>query len=474
MGNRYKFCADFFAMHERVSGSCTLISVHRIDGDIKFIVDCGLYQGEEDCDAKNSAPFRFKPESVDFVLNTHNHADHVGRIPLLYKRGYYKKVYTTKDTKIMLPIAFQDNEKILSMNAKKNNKKPLYNLKDVEHTLMNVISCEFNDTFEPYPGVKVTFFKNGHLIGSAIILVQISCYGYEDINILFTGDYKSDNQFFNVPELPDWVTKLPLHIMCESTYGSVDSNTTSTSKFIINISNWFNNCGIKTIVVPTLSLGRFQEISYNLKCAQQDNQLDSNIPIRFDGNLAIKYTNLFKYSLDISPEMNDFMPQNSSFVECTNRNDVISFNGKQIIVTTAGMASYGPAQEYIPKLIEREDVGIHFTSFLSPGTTGAKIMNSNKNELVTIGAVVKKRVAEVATTNEFSKHARRDELIAFLSKFENIRTLLINHGEPTDKENFAKYCKQNLSNCKEVAILGNGYIVRVDRWKITKVIHDKL
>ncbi len=472
MGSRYKFSVDFSAKHEAVSGSCTLISVHHPEGEIKFLVDCGLYQGSVDSEQLNYTPFNFRPKNLDFVLLTHNHADHTGRIPLLYKDGYFNKVYTTYDTMKMLPLALKDNEKIIRLNAKKNCKKALYNLNNVDSVISNMVPCKFEETFSPHPNVKVTFFKNGHLIGAAMILVQISCSGYNDINLFFTGDYKESNIFFDVPKLPKWVTELPVHIMCESTYGSIDSTETDIPVFINNIVNWLKN-GKKTIFIPALSLGRYQEIAYKLKMAQ-GTIIDENIPIWFDGNLAIKYTNMYKSGLDIYEHMKDFMPANSSFVQSEERDEIINSNCKQIIVSTAGMGSFGPAQEYIPKLIERPDVGMHFTCYLTPNSMGYSLVNSGNSGNIMVGSVVKKKEAEVLTTGEFSSHAKRNQLLELLSQFENIRSVLINHGEVSVKRQFAEYCKQMLINCKDVAVLGMGYTIRVDSWKIVKSVYEKM
>lgn len=469
MGKRYKFSADISAKHGGVTGSCMLVSVHSPISDVKFVVDCGLYQGEPNSDVKNDTQLDFNASKIDFVLVTHNHTDHIGRIPMLYKNFYYGKVYTTVDTKKMMPLALNDNAKIIKMYAEKNKKKPIYTSNDVDSVVSNLEAHEYGETFEPYPGIKVTMFKNGHLIGAAIILVQITCEGYEDINLLFTGDYKSSNIFFYVPELPDWVKELPLHIICESTYGMVDAEEVKQNTFINNLEKWLND-GIKTIVVMALSQGRHQEVNYDIKMAQRKT-IDPSIPIKGDGNLAIKYTNMYKYGLDILPEMRDFLPFNHSFVQNEERESIINATTPQIIVTTSGMGTFGPAQEYIARLIERPDVGIHFTSYLSADSLGRRLLETPQNEMLTVGAVVKRKRAKVLTTGQYSSHAKRNELIAFLKQFRNIRSLCINHGEPEVKESFAMYCKEKLQT--QVAILGDGYTLRMNSWEIIKSIREK-
>ena len=469
MGSRYKFSVDISVKNRSVTGSCIMITAHRVDGDIKFLVDCGIYQGEEDYDEKNYAKFDFKPENLDFLLVTHVHADHTGRVPLLFKRGYYRKTYCTEDTANLLKYALPDDEKIISMNAKRYNVKPLYEERDVEQALRSIESKQFDESFEPCEGVRVTFFKNAHLIGAATILVQISSYSNEDINLLFLGDYNTKNMFFDVGDLPEWVKELPLHVICESTYGHVDSADVRVPVFQNNISK-FIETGKKTIVIPTLSLGRYQEIAYVLKEMQTKGMLSPSIPIRFDGNLAIKYTNAYRNILNISPEKKDFMPFNSEFV--TERAAVLEYKESQIIVTTSGGANFGPAPDYVNAFIERKSAAFHFTSFLWEESLGRHMIDAEKGQFVQVGSVLKKIVADVATTSEYSGHATRDQLLNFLTSLKNIRSLEITHGEPEVRESFGEYCKKNLE-LNDVAITGNGYTIRLNTYGIVKTVPEK-
>ena len=476
MGNRYRLSVDISAENRNVTGSLTHVSVHRKEGDIHFLVDCGIYYPENKTEEeternKNYDSFAFKPENLDFVLLTHVHADHCGRIPLLYKRGFYHKVYCTPDTSALLSYALYDGAKVMAINAKRDNKAPLYDTNHVDKALLEVVPEEFEETFEPCQGVKVTFFKNAHLIGAAIILVQIESEGNEDINLMFLGDYHKQNIFFDVPELPSWVKRLPLHVVTEATYGKVDSKDTNIPVFCNNIERWIQE-GKKTIIIPSLSLGRFQQLAYVLKQMQEKGTLDRNIPIWFDGNLGIKYCNLFEHTLHISPEMRYFMPYNSSFV--TDREALINFNRREqkIIVATSGNANYGPVPEYISAYVEATNAAIHFTSFLIPGCLGNRLLNTEHGKMVSVHSVMKRKMADVKTTQEFSGHAKRDEIVEFLSKLENIRSIHITHGEVDAKESFAEYCREQLG-IKDIAIAGMGYTMRVDRYRIVKSVREK-
>ena len=468
MGGRYKFSVDLSVKNSGVTGNLCMISVHRKEGDVKFLVDCGMFM-EDNRDALNAAKFDFKPENIDFMLATHIHADHTGRIPLLYKRGFYGVTYCSEDTANMMRYALTDNVKILGIVAKFLSTKPLYTERDVEYTLANVTSKPFYDTFEPVSGVKVTLFKNAHLIGAAMILVQISSEGEEDINLFFMGDYNKKNKFFDVPELPEWVKKLPLHVICESTYGAVDSFESKKPVFRDNIENWVNS-GKKTIIIPTLSLGRYQEIAYILKTMQDSGKISTSIPIWFEGNLAIKYTNAFKNFLDISPTMRDFMPDSGNFV--TDRAAVMASKEQKIIVTTSGGADFGPAPEYVSRFIGDPNACFHFTSYLWKDCLGKRILDTPLFGSVSVQNVLMTKRAEVKTTSEFSGHARRDEMARFLAKFKDLRVLYITHGEPEVRESFGRYCQENC-RLKNVAITGTGYTFRMNTYGIIKSIYEK-
>lgn len=184
----------------------------------------------------------------------------------------------------------EDSLKVLTNLAKRNNEEPLYSIQDKDTMLSKIIGCKFNREVWVNPYVKVTFLSNGHLPGAALILVQIVRAGYEDINILFTGDYNSKNMFFNVEPIPDYVKNLPLTVVQESTYGNMDSSQIEEC-FEKNVLEAVSEN--KSVVIPVFSLGRAQEILHILSEWQKNGKLSTKVPIYFDGKLAIRYTDLF-------------------------------------------------------------------------------------------------------------------------------------------------------------------------------------
>ena len=469
MGKKERFYADVMAMHPEVTGSCNLVIAKFPNNEtIRFVVDCGLFQ-EKEYEELNST-LSFNAENVDFCLVTHNHVDHTGRLPFMAKKGFFKQIYATETTCKLLPLALNDSLKVLQDVSKRKNKKCLYNEGDVDRTLSLLKPCKFNETVEICDNVKVTFLNNGHLIGAAIILVQISYPGCDDINLLFTGDYNNKNMFFDVNPIPEWILNLPLTVIQESTYGNMD--TTGIHKcFKENILKCISNGG--TVVTPVFSLGRSQEILYELKCMQDEGALSKDIPIYFDGKLAIKYTDLFiNDGLDIKEDMRNFLPEKLITVNKSSRSEVLEDTERKIILTTSGMGSYGPAQVYIPEYITRENALIHFTGYTAEGTLGNRLKNTESGENVEVGGLITKKMAKVEYTTEYSAHAKADEMITFLNQFRNLKLILVNHGESEVKNTFANRIVKEVKT-KRVGLLGREFFFRVNPYGLVKTLSTK-
>ncbi len=228
-----------------------------------------------------------------------------------------------------------------------------------------------------------------------------------------------------------------------------------------------------TAIVPVFSLGRAQEILYKLKTMQQQEILDTEIPIYLDGKLAINYTELYlKDGLDIKPEMRDFLPQNLTFVDKVSRTAVVEDEERKIVLTTAGMGSYGPAQTYIPEYITRGNALIHFTGYTAEGTLGYRLKNTQTGDVVKVGGLLVEKQAQVEYTTEYSAHAKANEMIAFLKQFNELKLVLVNHGEEEVKDTFAERIVKEV-NPKRVGVLGSDYFFRVNPYGLVKTMGTK-
>ena len=469
MGSKERFYCHITSLNPEVTGSLHPVTVNYPDGrSTNFIVDCGMYQ-ESAYNELNHKSFPFNEEKIDFVLITHNHADHMGRLPYLIKGGFSGDIYVSKDTVPLMNLALTDSFRIEKEDAKKHNRQPMYDERELDYTLSQIVPCNFEEVEYINRNIKVTFFMNGHLLGAAIILVQISYPGENDINLLFTGDYKPGNIFFDVNELPEWVRELPLTIVTESTYGYMD--TTEVSYHMESDLKKAIQDG-KTVLITVFAQGRAQEILYMLKDMQTHGKISKEIPIRLDGNLAQEYTNVYSNNdLLIESGKDEFLPENFSFISKQNRVGIINERSQQIVLTTSGMADHGPAQLYLDCWVERGDVLIYIPGYTSPDTVGYRLQNPT-DERVIINGKEHHMNAKVCTTSEWSSHAKADEIIEFLQQFKRLNLVLINHGQLEVKEQFAERVRAEV-NTKCVGILGE-YTYRISCYGYVKHMGSKL
>lgn len=267
MGCKSRFHVDIMDVHDGVTGSCHLLVVTFPDDDdnkLKFIVDCGMFQKEEDKNYNNSI-FPFNPAGVSFCLITHAHVDHIGRLPLLAKKGFTGKVYATETTCKILPEALRDCWRISKSKSKESGMIMAYDEEDVQTIVHNSVPCQYRAPIKVHDRVEAYFFRNCHLPGAAIILVKIKYPGEKDINILFTGDFNDKSSFQPEISIPQWVLDLPLTVIQEATYG-----TTNTQEIVPCFEcNLLKAIGEeKTILCMVFSLARAQEILYILRKMQ--------------------------------------------------------------------------------------------------------------------------------------------------------------------------------------------------------------
>ncbi len=453
------------ALHNNVTGSCIQLVIKLPNNEgYKILIDCGLFQGLEEW--KYNEDFKFKANNIDYVLVTHNHIDHTGRLPLLIRNGYSKKIYCTPATRLLMPYALMDCAKVLKDVSKLTKTKVLYDDGDVFETIAKLEEVEFEQTKELNDYIKVTFFKNGHLLGAAMILLQIQYYDEPPINLLFTGDYNNRNRFFDVPPLPDWVNDLSLTVIQESTYGDEDTETV-TPCFRENIAQKMQKNG-GTVIIPVFSLGRFQEVLKTLREMQDEGMLDSSIPIFCDGKLGIQYTKIYlKDGYGLKDECLDFLPRGSTFVDETIRSSILYSSEDKIIVTTSGSGTYGPAPQYIQHYISNPNALIHFTGFQFEGSLGRTLKDTQKGEEVKVNGAVSKRFADVEYTGEFSAHAKGNQMLEFLNKFNKLNAVLVNHGEQEVKVKFAERIEKQ-TNAKKIRILDRTSWYRIGAWGIAK------
>lgn len=484
--NKANMYADIVSLHNEVTGSCNICTVRFPDTKkVKFIVDCGLFQEEKY--QKQNYYFPFDPEEISFLLVTHNHIDHIGRIPKLYKDGFKGKTYASKITSELMPLALNNTAEILSSNSQKNANKqkrvledssvptflanamttPLFEVDDVAYAMEHVEGVEFNKAISVSDHIAIKFIPNGHLLGAASILVTITYKKEKPIYLFFSGDYAKGNIFFDVEEMPKMLKEVPLNVITESTYGTSSKN---------DIEYVFKNNILEalkrreTIIVPVFSLGRSQEMLLEMKRMQDEGILSTSVPIYLDGKLAHSYTDFYLKHLEYlkqDEDIQNFLPKNLTLVtDYETRQALLADRNCKVILTTSGMGSYGPAQLYLPYYISRPKCTIHFCGYTTPNTFGSRIKEVGAGEIFELNGIMTTKKANVLSTNEFSGHGKQEDLLELLEGF-NLKSVLINHGEENTKVQFAKTVIDTI-NPKGVAILSNKNYIRVGAHGIIK------
>ncbi len=462
---------DIMALHPEVTGSCIFCVVRLPNGEkFKFLVDCGLYHEKKYQELNKTLPFY--ADDLAFVLVTHNHVDHTGRLPLLAKKGYPGKYYASQDTCKLLPLALEDCGRILESAAEGKNEKPIYGESEICNVISHLQPITMGEQFQPHENVTVTAIQNNHLIGAVSYLVQISYEGFENINIFFTGDLKENNLFLEDTSVPKWIRELPVTLITESTYG--DTKTLGQPVFKRNVARAINKGG--NVIIPVFSLGRVQEVLYTLKEMQKEKLLDPRIPIYLDGKLAIAYTKMFlNGSLSIKSSMVEFLPENFHFIDGnikTKRRAIKDSQEPKIILCSSGMGTHGIASSYIQHYVKEKDALIHFSGYCTEGTVGDRLKEvENGTDVYLNGRMVRKE-ATVEYTDEFSGHIRENDLIDYLSKFSQIKLLIINHGEAETKEQFGRDVKREISP-KDIFILDRENAVRINAYGFDKSFKSK-
>lgn len=465
IGKSHNFYVKVYSRHSGVTGSCFLNSIHWPDGkELNFMVDCGAAQGKDNDGFYNSI-FPFDAEKIDFAILTHAHLDHYGLFPAACRQGFIGPIFTHYANNTILNIGMWDTCQIKD----KYTDDCIASKEEVEATLDKVVGCTLKKVIKPHKNVRVVFYSNGHIIGAVITLIVISYPGEEDITLIYTGDYKDQNAFFNVEIPPEKTRNLNISaIFIESTYGNVDSTDSGFKKCVEkNLAQALKDG--KTVIAPAFALGRTQEVLYDIKRWKNKGSIPENTKIYLDGRTAQEYTYSFIYNeLGIKKIMKNFLPNGVTFIPQVRtrnqyRQNLMERNEPKIIVATGGMASYGPVQNYINYYLSKEDALIHLLGYCSPETQGYKLLTSSHGEKIMYNGKEHIRLCDVARTAEYSGHAPRNKLLNFLNLFPYKKSIVINHGEEEVKKVFREYVLENTDLPEEmIAITSPEYALRIE------------
>ena len=285
---------SFFGADQCVTGSCHCLEIN----GKTILIDCGLQQGRDEV---SNGEFPFNPANVDYVLVTHAHIDHSGRIPMLIRQGFHGEILTTRLTADLMRIMLLDSAHIQEQDAEWKNRKgeragrapvePLYTIEDAQKVGEFLQICEYQETVNLCEGVTVQFADAGHLLGSASILMTLRENGVEK-TIIFSGDIGNVDQ----PIIRD-----PAHftgadyVVMESTYG--DRNHTEVWSYTDDLAKIIDETMARggNVVIPSFAVGRTQELLYFIREIKDKNMVKSNpdFPVYIDSPLAKQATQIF-------------------------------------------------------------------------------------------------------------------------------------------------------------------------------------
>jgi metallo-beta-lactamase family protein len=405
----------------------------------KFLLECGLYQGHREEAERINRTFPFKPRDVKAVLLSHAHLDHSGNLPNLVKRAYAGSVYCTPATADIARLLLLDSAHLNEIDIEFFNKKqhkhglptkePLYNVLDAEKSLEHFHSLNYRTGFSPVEGVKATFYDAGHILGSAMILLEA-----EGNRILFSGDIGRKNMpIIKDPDIPSDIDVLIL----ESTYGGRTHNSFAdmTEEFRIIIRSGQENRS--KIVIPAFTVERTQVLATMLKSLHDDGTL-AGVPVFVDSPLAVRVTGVFRnhpecfdeetYKIFSNSDPFDFdgMEYITDSEESKKLNDQ---QGPIIIISASGMCEGGRILHHLIHSIEDEKNIIVITGFQAQGTLGRRLLDGAP-EVSIFNDRFRVR-AKVRYMSGMSAHADGNDLFEYVKRIKNsrLKKVFLVHGE---------------------------------------------
>ena len=420
----------------------------------KFLVDCGMYQGSAAEELENSDPFAFNIDEIDFMLLTHAHIDHSGRIPKLYNEGYRNPIYATKATCDLCSIMLPDSGHIQEMEIEWQNRKrlrkgekplpPLYTAEDAAKSIEIFSPVKYDQLIELDENIHVRFNDAGHMLGSSIIEVWINENGKQQ-KIVFSGDIGNND----IPLLssPTMIEDADFLVM-ESTYGDrLHIRNDDKAEMFLNIVYETLEKG-GTVVIPSFAVGRTQEILYELNKIKEEEHSEDfykkynklmTIPVFVDSPLAISATEVFRENMDLFDDETQAMIKSGDnplefpglkFTRTAEESkELNTMNDSSIIISASGMCEVGRIKHHLKHHLWDPNSTILFVGYQAPGTLGRKIVEGAKNVRI-FGEDIAVN-ARIEYIEGYSGHADQEWLMNFVYSFiTKPKHIFLVHGEP--------------------------------------------
>lgn len=440
----------FLGGAQSVTGSKYLLELDKK----KLLVDCGLFQGLKELRLRNWDEFPMDATTIDAIVLTHAHIDHSGYLPKIVNEGFNGPIYCTEATASLLEILLMDAAKLQEEEAefaqrkgysKHNPPLALFNTQDAKKALDMVVPITYQEPVNVLESVTATFFDAGHILGSAIVSLNIQGETQQK-KIVFSGDLGRYNQ----PLLKD---PYAIHdadvLFIESTYGDRDNVAEDIEGQLASIvKTAFNNDGC--LLIPSFAVGRTQLLLYYFHRLLTTNQIPA-CDVYIDSPMAISATNLHKihrddHKLSIGrgehesifdyPRFKYFRTQDSSM-------SINSIERNAIIISASGMCTGGRIMHHLFNRLSRKNDTLLFVGFQAEGTRGRKILDGEPtSRIYGIEVPVKCHVEHI---NGLSAHADRGELMRWAGQFEEApKMTFVVHGELKSAHHLSLKLKEEL------------------------------
>jgi metallo-beta-lactamase family protein len=463
----------FFGAAQTVTGSCYLVETEQTS----FLVDCGLYQGPAQETQLNKNPFPFDQGKIDFMLLTHAHIDHSGRIPKLYTEGYRKPIYATKATVelcgIMLPDSGHIQEMEQEWQSRKNRRAgkpvdpPLYTSQDAIAACTLFKPVKYDQEFNPAPDVRVAMRDAGHILGSAILEIWVregERSAGKETKIVFSGDLGNKG----IPIMRDpTVIEGADYLVLESTYGNrVHQNSSDKVERFVKIINETIARG-GNVIIPSFAVGRTQEIIYELfregEKYQEHRTPFMQTPVYVDSPLAVSATRIFRENTDCYDEearqyiLNGDNPldfPNLHFTSSVEESKALnSSEESKIIISASGMCDAGRIKHHLKHNLWRENSTVIFVGFQALGTLGRRLADGAKVVRIFDEEIVVK--ARIEMIEGFSGHADREGLLEWIDTMQQKPAqIILVHGEPEIMKDFRQSIDERFNLPAHIAEYG--------------------
>jgi len=430
-----------------VTGSCHLIEC----AGKRILIDCGLFQGSRELNEENAQPFGFEPRSIDFVLLTHAHLDHCGRLPLLVNRGFKGEIVCTEASRELARLVLADAAHVHEEEAARAARhvprsmaqeiRPLYTIDDALATMSFFgRSARYDTELHLARGIVASFLDAGHILGSASILLQLTDAGVQR-RVLFSGDLgNAGRPLLRTPAPPPQVDVAVM----ESTYGDRLHKpfAPSVEELYAATAQTFQRGG--NVVIPSFALERAQELLFFLHNAVETARLPASMQLFLDSPMAISATEIFErhpecYSGAVARLFGEgrdpfSLPGLHLTRETAESVALNRISGGAVIIAGSGMCSGGRIRHHLRHNLARNNCAVIFVGYAARGTLARRIIDGAPSVNL-FGEEVPVR-ARVHTINGFSAHADQAELLKWHRQTLAGRTFLV-HGDPEVMSRFA-------------------------------------